>query len=248
VGLNLGGLPGGASPDLSLAEVKPEEVAHVEFGVKTNPTASSTLNFAVFKTEIDDYQTLVQDPDPALNRGYLANAKGIAVQGLEVDASLSLDNINLTASYSFTEGEYTSFVNAPVPLELTGLAGGRVDASGGRLPGISKHALSLGGEYSNEFTVGARSLEFFAGIDGLYRSDFSSSPTPSAFLNIDSYSVVNARIGVRKDGEWSTFLWSRNALDEKYFEQLLPGSSGAGYYVGVLGDPRTVGVTLRYEF
>jgi len=29
---------------------------------------------------------------------------------------------------------------------------------------------------------------------------------------------------------------------------LLPAGGGAGHYAGVLGDPRTYGVSLRYSF
>lgn len=247
VGLNLGGLPGGSTPDLSVAEVKPEKVDHIEFGAKSQPTDNTTFNLALYQTEIEDYQTLVQVPDPSLNRGYLANAEGVEVRGLEVDASLAVDNFVFRTSYAYTDGKYTSFVNAPAPLELTGIPGGFVNATGGRLPGISKNAISLSGEYTrgvNLFSGG----EFFAALDGFYRSDFSSSPTPSEYLNIDSYTIVNARLGFRSDGNWSAFIWARNLTDKDYFEQLLPGSGGAGYYVAVLGDPRTAGVTLRYEF
>jgi iron complex outermembrane receptor protein len=37
-------------------------------------------------------------------------------------------------------------------------------------------------------------------------------------------------------------------LDVDYFEQLLPAAGNAGHYAGVLGDPRTFGITLRYGF
>ena len=38
----------------------------------------------------------------------------------------------------------------------------------------------------------------------------------------------------------------RNMLNKNYFEQLLPAAGNAGHYAAVLGDQRTVGVTLRY--
>jgi iron complex outermembrane receptor protein len=37
-------------------------------------------------------------------------------------------------------------------------------------------------------------------------------------------------------------------LDKDYFEQLLPAAGNAGHYAGVLGDPRTFGITLRYAY
>ena len=62
VGLNLNGLPTDAQdrPVLSAATVKPEDVRHLEFGVKTNPFRNVTANVAVFDTETRDFQAQVE--------------------------------------------------------------------------------------------------------------------------------------------------------------------------------------------
>ena len=70
-------------------------------------------------------------------------------------------------------------------------------------------------------------------------------------MNVDGYSLLNLRVGFRSDNDgWSGFLWSRNLLDEEYFEQLLaaPAGNGAGHYGAVLGDARTYGATVRFSF
>jgi iron complex outermembrane receptor protein len=46
----------------------------------------------------------------------------------------------------------------------------------------------------------------------------------------------------------SVSVWSRNLLDKDYYEQLLPAGGNAGHYAGVMGDPRTYGITLRYAY
>ena len=61
---------------------------HVELGIKTTPTDNFTLNATVYKTKIDDYQTNVQSPELGVNRGYIANAEEVSVQGFEVDANI----------------------------------------------------------------------------------------------------------------------------------------------------------------
>ncbi|HEY3429421.1 MAG TPA: hypothetical protein VGK39_02015, partial [Cyclobacteriaceae bacterium] len=76
----------------------------------------------------------------------------------------------------------------------------------------------------------------------------SSSPSPSKYLNIDGYGLFNARAGFRSTKGISLFVWGRNLLDENYYEQLLVAGGNAGHYAGVLGDPRTYGVTLRYAY
>ncbi len=249
VGLNLGGLPTDAGRIMTeLSIIKPEYVQHYELGVKTSPLPGASLNFVVYQTDIEDYQAQVQTADIAVNRGYLANAEEVQVRGFEVDGRLLLGNFTLQASYACTDGEYVSFTNAPLPLEEVGSAVAFKDVSGGRLPGISRNAVSLGGEYVRPSTLFGRNGEVFVALDSYYRSGFSSSPSPSQFLNIDGYALLNARLGFRADEQWSGFLWSRNLTNKNYFEQLLPGAGNAGHYAAVLGDPRTWGATVRYDF
>jgi len=257
IGVNLGGLPNkNGQPDLSLAQVKPEYTQHYEIGIKTAPTKFSGFNLAIYRSDIQNYQTLVQDPDPSILRGYLANAESVRVQGLEVDGNISINNhITINAAFAYTDGKYVSFKNAPLPLEETGARdenGNAIpfkDISGQRLSGISKYAGSLGLELTTNKTYFlGKSGKYFLGADTYYRSEFSSSPTPSKYLNIDGYALLNARLGFRGTDGFTAFIWARNLLNQNYFEQLLPGAGNAGHYAGVLGDPRTYGVTVRYKF
>jgi iron complex outermembrane recepter protein len=248
VGLNLGGLPTlNGQPIIELAQIKPEGTKHLELGVKTRPSVNTTLNLTAYNTDISNYQTLVQTPDPAVNRGYLANAEGVRVRGLEVDGTLSLTkHFSFYANVAYTDAIYTSFTNAPVPLEETGGKATYKDISGGILPGVSKWAGSFGGEFTSVAKVIGQTGEFYIAVDSYARSGFSSSPSPSKYLNVDGYSLLNARFGFRAAKGVSISIWGRNVLDQNYFEQLLPAGGNAGQYAGVLGDQRTYGITLRH--
>jgi iron complex outermembrane recepter protein len=255
VGVNVAGLPTiSGQPATELAVIKPEDVKHIEAGIKTAPADNLTVNVTVYKTEINDYQTNVQSPELGVNRGYIANAEKVSVQGFEVDANIKAsDHFSFYGSVVYTDGKYDEFTNAPLPLEETGLTveGVQVafkDISGGDLPGISKWTSSVGGEYSTPANFLKQAGNFFLAFDTYYRSDFSSSPSPSAFLNIDGYLLLNARAGFRVTKGTSLSVWSRNLLDKDYYEQLLPAGGNAGHFAGVLGDPRTFGVTLRHSF
>lgn len=255
VGLNLGGLPtANGQPLLDLAVIKPEAVRHVEIGAKTTPLPNSTLNITFHNTDIKDYQTLVQSPEVGVNRGYLANAEKVRVRGVELDATIKLQKyLYIYSGIAYNDGKYVSFTNAPLPLEETGktVDGKQVafkDVSGGRLPGISKWAGSIGIELSkNSMFLGKKGASFVA-FDTYYRSTFSSSPSPSQYLNVEGYALSNARLGFKTASGTSFSLWVRNLWDKNYFEQLLPASGNAGHYAGVLGDQRTFGGTLRYAF
>ncbi len=248
VGLNLGGLPTNTSGVmLELATIKPEYVQHFEAGIKTTPAPGTTLNLTFYTTSIRDYQTQVQTAEVGVNRGYLANAEKARIRGFEFDGNTRLSShVSLYGSLAYTDGIYVSFKNAPVPLEETGAPSAFKDISGGQLPGISKWVSSAGGEYTTPATFLSKAGKFFVAVDGYYRSAFSSSPSPSQYLNIDGYVLLNARLGFRVANGLSAFVWSRNLLDKKYFEQLLPAAGNAGQYAAVLGDPRTYGITLRY--
>lgn len=254
VGLNLGGIPSkDGQPLTELAVIKPEAVRHVEFGIKSTPTRASTLNLVVYNTDIEDYQTQVQSPELGVNRGYLANAEQVRVRGLELDGNFRSEHFSLNGSLAYTDGQYVKFTNAPLPLEETGLRVDNVqvafkDISGGDLPGVSKWAGSLGGELRKTAQFLGQKSEFFIATDVYCRSGFSSSPSPSKYLVVDGYALVNARLGFRSTKGVSLFVWSRNLFDQDYFEQLLPGAGNIGHYAGVLGDPRTFGVALRYAY
>jgi iron complex outermembrane receptor protein len=249
IGLNIGGLPVANGQVLTnLAEVKPEYVNHFELGIKSTPVPGSSFNLTFYNTDIKDYQTLVQTPDPAVNRGYLSNAEKVRVSGAELDGTVRINQyILVRGAFTYTNGKYVYFTNAPVPLEETGSTVSFKDISGGQMPGISKYAGSLGVEISHSGSLIGLDGRYSLGVDGFYRSDFSSSPSPSKYLNIDGYGLLNARITFESNNGIAFSVWSRNVLDQHYFEQLLPASGGSGLYVGVLGDPRTYGITVLYN-
>ncbi|WP_254412587.1 TonB-dependent receptor [Dyadobacter diqingensis] len=249
IGVNVGGLPTANGQVLiDLANVKPEYVDHKEFGIKTKPTSNSVLNLTVYRSDIKDYQTQVQTPEPGVNRGYLANAEKVRVQGVELDGNLRLKHFTFNAAVAYTDGKYVRFANAPVPLEEVGGTQAFKDVSGGRLPGISKWSGSVGGEVVVKGTFVGLTGNYFLGVDEFLRSDFSSSPSPSQYLNIGGYGLTNARLGFRASNGLSFFLWGRNIFNKNYYEQLLAAPGSYGQYAGIVGDQRTYGVTVRFTY
>ncbi len=250
VGLNLGGVPTDAAgnPIVSAATVRPEDVRNFEIGLKTRPLPGVTANIAAFNTGTKDFQTQVVNAQVGVLRGYLANAAKVRVRGIEFDGNAKLnDNFSVYTAIAFTDGRYLSFVDAPPPLEDTG--GPQVkDVSGSVLPGISKWAGSLGGEYRLPKNLFGRAGEYFAGIDVSFRTAFSSSPSASRYLVADGYGLLNARVGYRSANGWQISAWGRNLTGSNYFELLSAAPGNSGLYVGLPGDRRTLGVTLRRTF
>ena len=269
-GINLSGLPLDAAnnPILSASTVKPETVNHYEIGLKSQfLNRRATINLAAFWTEIGDYQATVTNGQLGVLRGYLANAEKVRVKGIEADAAFRpTGRLNLYVNAAYTDAKYARFVDAPCPPELSGgsaasatnpaspagTAGGvspaNCNISGQILPGISKWAFSYGGEYNLPVSVFGTDGQLYAGVDGSYRSKFSSNPSRSIATDIDGYALTNFRLGYRKDGDWNVFGWLRNAFDTNYYELLATQSGSTGLVVGQPGDPRTYGVTLSKTF
>lgn len=265
-GINLNGVPNDAAgnPLLAAGTVAPEAINHYEVGVKAQFwDRQATLNLAAFRTDIADYQALVANGQLGVLRGYLANADAVRTQGVELDFSLRpSERFNAYFNTAYTDAEYRRFVDAPCPPELSGGGSGppiaapgiagnspaNCDISGQRLPGVSDWALSYGAEANLPMVVLARRGEAYVGIDGSFRSDFSSNPSPSIYTMVGGYALTNVRAGFRGAGGLNIFLWARNIFDVDYLEQLTIPSGNTGLIVGQPGDPATYGLTVKVEF
>ena len=265
-GVNLNGVPNDAAgnPILAAGTVKPESVNHIEAGIKAQfLDRRATLNLSAFRTDISDYQALVTNGQLGVLRGYLANADKVRTQGLEADFSLRpSDRFNVYLNGTYVDAKYRSFADAPCPPELSGGGTGtpiaapgvpgnspaNCDISGQRLPGVSKWSFSYGGEVNTPTSVFGREGQIYVGIDGNYRTGFSSNPTPSIYTNIQGYALTNYRVGFRTDSGINLFGYVRNLFDVNYFEQLAVPSGNTGLIVGQPGDPRTYGITFAVTF
>jgi len=268
-GINQNGVPSDAAnnPILGAATVRPESVNHYEAGVKAEfLDREVTLNLTAFRTDIKNYQANVNNGQFGVLRGYLANAGKVRTQGAEFDFSARPgERFRSYVNGAYTDAKYKRFVDAPCPPELSGgttvgagqtpgapgvpgLSPANCDISGQRLPGVSKWAFSFGAEANAESKLFGQDGQFYLGYDGSYRSAFSSNPSPSAYTWIEGYSLSNVRAGFRTQNGIDIFGWVRNAFDKKYLDQLSVGPGNTGLIVGLPGDPRTWGGTIKATF
>lgn len=250
-GVNLGGLPTDTAGNLLLGAttVRPEQVNHYEIGLKSQWFSRAlTVNLAAFRSDIADYQTNVVNAQIGVLRGYLANAAAVRVQGVEAEVSARLsDVVDVRVSATYLDGRYRRFVDAPPPLELTG-GSQVVDISGQRLPGVSRWTGAANLSLHPPLALFGAQGRVQAGLDVYARSGFSSSATPSAYLNVVGYALVNAQIGWKSASGFTASLWLRNAFNRNYFDFLSAAPGGSGLVVGQPGDPRTWGITMGRRF
>lgn len=265
-GINLNGVPGDAAgnPLLAAGTVRPESVNHFEAGIKAQFwDRKATLNVSAYRTDIANYQAQVSNGQLGVLRGYLANAGKVRSQGFEWDFSIRpSERFNAYLNGSFTDATYREFADAPCPPELSGGGTGtpiaapgapgnspaNCDISGQRLPGVSRWSLSYGAEVNAPVALLGKAGEVYLGVDGNFRTDFSSNPSPSAYTWIKGYALTNMRAGFRTRAGFDIYGWVRNAFGVNYFEQLAVPSGNTGLIVGQPGDPTTWGATIKIEF
>ena len=244
VGLNLNGVPTDAfdRPVLTAATVKPEDEHHVEIGLKTAPLPGVTANVTVFNTDINDFQAQVVNADVGVLRGYLANAEKVRVRGVEFDG-----NAKVTSRLSF----YNAIVHRRqirlVPRRAAAARGHGWPAGQGRLRLRPAWHLEMGGLVRRRVYLPRDDARPRRGVLRCVRRQLPllvfSSASASRYLVIDGYSLVNTRVGFRWSNDWalcgSGICWTRS------IELLSAAPGNSGLYVGLPGDPRTLGVTMR---
>jgi iron complex outermembrane receptor protein len=269
VGINQNGLPldSAGVPIAAAGQIKPESVNHFEVGIKSQFwNRRATFNVTAFRTDIKNYQATVTNGQLGVLRGFLANAGKVRTQGLEADFKVrTSERFTAYLNGAYTDAKYVKFVDAPCPPELSGgttvtgtqtpgaagtpgaLSPRNCDISGQRLPGVSKFAFAYGAEVNTPATLLDKEGQVYLGVDGNYRSGFSSNPSESIYTNVKGYALTNVRVGFRGQG-FDLYGWLRNAFDVHYFDLLQVAPSNVGLIAGQPGDPRTWGATLKVSF
>ncbi|MGS0543531.1 TonB-dependent receptor [Pseudomonas sp. Y5-11] len=205
------------------------------------------LNANLFWTQVNAYQTNAYDD---VNRvQYLTNAGSVRSRGVEFESTvIPLRGLTLNFNGSYNDVSYLSYKDAPCPPEVSQAPGAPAscDLSGHQVVGASKWIGNANGKY--EWNL-ANGLQPYVTGSYAFRSKAVGTVEDSDYGQIPSYAVVNLSTGLRGDfnqGQWDVSLWLKNAFDKTYYTTLWTGGNGG--YEGLLGTPRTLGVTGRYDF
>ena len=205
------------------------------------------LNANVFWTQVNAYQTNAYDADNRVQ--YLTNAGSVRSRGIEFESTVvPLRGLTLNFNGSYNDVSYLSYKDAPCPPEVSQAPGAPAscDLSGHQVVGASKWIGNANGEYKWNLDNG---FEPYVTGSYAFRSKAVGTVEDSDYGQIPSYAVVNFSTGLRGDfnqGQWDISLWLKNAFDKTYYPTLWTGGNGG--YEGLLGTPRTLGVTGRYDF
>jgi iron complex outermembrane receptor protein len=233
-GVKSGGFFSGISTtNLQLEPFDPEELTAYEVGYKRS-FDRAYVNTSVFYYDYTDIQTFIAVDIGPFTIQRLGNVDEATVYGVDLEAAwLPASGLTLQASVGWLETELGAFST------LTGEV-----PEGNKLPNAPD--LTLGALARWERELSAR-LSGFIQADASYSDAVFKDAINDPIIAADSYTVWNARIGLREsDGAWEAALWGKNLGDEQYVVQAL--NSGLGGGNRNFNAPRTVGASFTYRW
>ena len=252
-GINLAG-PGAAPGPLGAGSliVGPERVDSLDVGVKSLLWSDRlALNLNAFVAGVRGYQTSVFVPAGVGAGNYveiLTNAGNLRSQGVELDASARLlPGLSVWTNAAFNDARYRRYDNAPCPSEIAvAQPQARCSLTGRQIAGAPRWMVNAGAEYRRPW---GPSVQHFTAATYAWRSAQDGTLDASAYSRIRAYGLLNLATGwkmARGKEVWSLSLWLRNALDKRYFPTVAATANAA--YVASVGEPRTLGLTVRLDY
>lgn len=228
---------------------KSEHTKDVEAGLKYRGDLgghTATLNLAIYKQWIEDVQRVeFPDPDgsgPIASIAVTSNVPKAEVKGLEIEAAISVtDWLELGANGAltkpkFTDGEVTMFGRT----YSYGPFGDTPKKSGVLYAVLDVPVDAAIGSLSVRGEMYAQSPQYFS----------NAADTIAPGTKLPSYELYNARITWADvmGSKFTAALWGKNLSDKAYFVGGMTLASALGHNAAAVGEPRTYGLELSYEF
>ncbi|MBE1426239.1 iron complex outermembrane receptor protein [Desulfomicrobium macestii] len=232
-GYMTGGYNFAMTPKPDTLTFDPEYSWNYELGLKTQWLGGRLLaNAALFYIDITDKQ--VMEYDRSTLSKTITNAAKAHSQGVEVQLQAKpAPGWDFFGSAGYNESRFDDFTATQWNQTQTALI--EKDYSDNFLPNAPRYTYSLGAQYRSENGLFARADLLGS---GRFHGDEENLTTQEA------YRTVNLRLGYELDN-WSLYLWGKNIFDEEYCTFISPFEDTT---VCLDGEPRTVGVTLIWNF
>ena len=246
-----------------------ETLWNYEAGMKYS-RSGLTFNAAVFHTSIKDLQVTV-DAGSCSSR-LVFNVPKAHTTGVEAEFGVSpAPGFDLSFAGSYVSAEFDSTIDNPVLAGRTGIR------EGNRLPTVPKFQMAASATYGQRFNansdwyvsasyqyvgnrfsqpgdqepgagvftqLGGNPSLFFDPVTGV----FGSADTDIGSLRLPAYDLVNLSAGLKFDSGLEVVAYVNNLFDENAklsFDRERGGRARLGYNIG---NPRTIGLTLRKSF
>lgn len=239
------GYKAGSAPTLpaisadQLTPVTQESVLAYEIGIKT-PIVPRKLDVsaALFYYDYTDKQVLGRRPTFLGPLAALTNVPESSIKGAEFQINaFPVRGLTLSLGGTYLDSEVTAdFIN-------TTILGRQANFKDNAFPYTPEYQLVGDAEYQWSLTS---DLAAIVGTNFNYRSETNAGFGDDPRLDIDAYTVIDARIGIRAgDRRWEATLFGRNLTDEYYWTNVARLSDVIRRYAG---QPRTYGIQLSARF
>ncbi len=221
-----------------------------EAGFKANLLDGAlAINFAAYKTDIENMQFFNFFAGPFGLLRAVTNAEEASVQGFEIDTRWRVNQtITVFAGYGSSDTEIEKYLGRPY-------------TKGNKIPYAPEYTANTGIDLkipmgSTDWIANARLEASFIGET--FFSPVQGNLVPNLFTYFgfgqgefskqkrDPYHTLNARIGM-SNGVWGVTAWGRNITDEKYLQEVIPAPEFGGSFIH--NSPgSSFGVDVNYSF
>ncbi|MDC0602991.1 TonB-dependent receptor [Aliiglaciecola sp.] len=235
----------------------PEVVDSFEIGFKADWSDSLRTNITVFTLDHKDRQyisVLPGDSSADLNQ-FLGNVGESNSQGLEAEITfVASDALTFDFTLGLIDSEFEEVIEQTVdgPINI---------ADRFSVSNTPERTMNFAANYVLETGSG----DVVLSANYYYRSEYSLFEQDN-LLNQDGYGLLNfSAVWYSDDGNWNVGLHGKNLADEEYLvggyqfvtpdpaapndiSRYTPGLGGDNTLIGYYGDPRTIHLTVGYQF
>jgi outer membrane receptor protein involved in Fe transport len=203
--------------------------------------ASVYFNVTGYRIDWDNLQVSGRTSGTGSVFGLISNAGAARIEGVEAELTATpLSGLSLSANLGYTNARLSEDQVSEVVV-----ATGR---KGDRLAFVPQWNASGSAEYTWGLTD---TFDGVARVDAAYvGSSFSTLSKVDAFRRkVDSYELVNARIGLQAvNSDWNVFLFVNNVFNAAAVNSRSSSSNTGGKTTVFSAPPRTFGISLLKRF
>ncbi|MBS0470433.1 MAG: TonB-dependent receptor [Proteobacteria bacterium] len=207
---------------------QPEYLNSYEVGFKSILFDNQlSANFAAFYYDFTNKQEQVNTGVSFL----VSNAASATSKGVELELNWSpeiLPGFSAFANFGYVDAKYGTFGAF----------------TGKQLAGASPYSASWGASYTTAF-MPLSNTNFVITTDWDYRDRAFTDPSDNPLIEVQSYMIINARIGFEDaDGNWGIYAWGRNLGDKTVLGGGVAVLNNI-YITRSINSGRTFGLELR---
>ncbi|MDV6331410.1 TonB-dependent receptor [Asticcacaulis sp. 201] len=185
------------------------------------------LDVAAFDEQFHNFQL-----NTFLGTNFVVNSvPHLRSKGVEVESRYVAGGLILNGGITYDDARFGPDAVPGVPLVANGRA---------------SFAPKWSAAYGLDYTHGLGNYRFNASFSAKYNSDYNTGSDLAPIKRQTAFTLYNGRLAISDpDEHWSVELWGQNLTDEVYYQVAFSAPFQAGSYKAFLGQPRTVGLTLR---